>query len=442
MKFQTVRGMQDFLPEKAEKKKRIEEICRKVFESYGFRPLESPIVEDFGLLAAKGSAGEAIKEEIYYFKDKSERELGLRFDLTVPLARIAASNPQLPMPFKRYQIGRVYRYDRPQKNRYREFTQSDWDILGGNSTLADFEAIAVAIRIMQKLDFKQGEFKIRVSSRTLLEEIAKSSGYKSTTVTECFGVLDKLDKIGLEGVREDLKKRKLPTKVLDFISTKKDFNAIKKAGIKKAATEDLEELFNLLKQNSLEKFVELDLSLTRGLEYYTGLVFEISVTGFPSVGGGGRYDKLVEKYGGLKTQAVGGSFGIDRLLDVIGPKMTLKTKTEFFIAPVYKTEKWDYKKEKSAETTKIPDKLKEIKLYMTLIATKIRTKDRNCEIDLMMRNIAKNLQNVTRRGIPFVIIVGEDELNNKELTIKDMKRKKQKRIKFSDLEKEIDSIPK
>src|SRR3989338_402517 len=117
--FQTVRGMRDFLPELAAKKQYIERVCRQVFGSYGFQPLETPAVEGFGLLAKKGSGGEAIKDEIYYFKDKSGRELGLRFDLTVPLARVVAANKDLPRPFKRYQIGTVYRYDRPGEKRYR-----------------------------------------------------------------------------------------------------------------------------------------------------------------------------------------------------------------------------------------------------------------------------------------------------------------------------------
>ncbi|MDD5148474.1 MAG: ATP phosphoribosyltransferase regulatory subunit, partial [Candidatus ainarchaeum sp.] len=165
MKFQTVRGMRDFLPEQAKKKQAIEDKIRREFEAYGFEPLETPIVEDFELLAAKGSAGEAIKEEIYYFKDKSDRELGLRFDLTVPLARVVASNPQLIKPFKRYQIGPVYRYDRPGAKRYRSFTQADADIIGSASILADFELIALGYKIMKNLGLK---FFIKVSNKALL----------------------------------------------------------------------------------------------------------------------------------------------------------------------------------------------------------------------------------------------------------------------------------
>src|SRR3989338_9505370 len=155
MKFQTVRGMKDFLPAEAKKKQAIEDLIRKEFEAFGFEPLETPIVEDFALLAAKGSAGEAIKEEIYYFKDKSDREIGLRFDLTVPLARFIINNPNIPKPFKRYAICKAWRYDNPQAQRYREFWMADVDIVGSNSLMADAECLSVAVECMRSLGFKK-----------------------------------------------------------------------------------------------------------------------------------------------------------------------------------------------------------------------------------------------------------------------------------------------
>jgi len=205
-KFQTVRGMRDFLPEQAVKKQFIEDACRKAFEKYGFRPLETPIVEEFKLLAKKGGGGESVKEEVYYFKDKSGRELGLRFDLTVPLARVVATNPQLPKPFKRYQISDVYRYDRPGASRYRRFTQADIDIVGSASMLADFECIAVSAEILNSLGLK---FKIRISNRNLLEEIALCCGVEKGSVKDCFRCLDKLDKIGKEGVAKEMRKKNI-----------------------------------------------------------------------------------------------------------------------------------------------------------------------------------------------------------------------------------------
>jgi histidyl-tRNA synthetase len=193
MGYQTVRGMRDFLPEQAKKKQYIEDCCRRAFEKYGFEPLQTPAVEEFKLLAKKGSGGEAIKEEIYYFKDKGERELGLRFDLTVPLARVMATNPQLIKPFKRYQIARVWRYDRPQAKRYREFTQADADIVGVKGIEADFEIMQVAVEVMRKLEL---EFEIKVNNRMLLEELALKKGIKKEQVKDAFRLIDKLDTRG------------------------------------------------------------------------------------------------------------------------------------------------------------------------------------------------------------------------------------------------------
>jgi histidyl-tRNA synthetase len=409
-KFQTVRGMQDFLPERAEKKQWIEDICRKVFESYGFQPLETPIVEDFGLLSAKGSGGEAIKEEIYYFKDKSERELGLRFDLTVPLARVVAANPQLPKPFKRYQIGTVYRYDRPGERRYREFTQADWDIVGSDSMLADFETIAVAVDAMQALGFKKGEFAVKINNRKLLEEIALCCSVEKDRIVDCFRSIDKLEKIGKQGVEKELQQKGIKTQILGQL----EGGSLEKLKLQNTAPlQEMKELLKLLKENDLENFVSLDLSLARGLEYYTGMVFEVCVKGSPSVGGGGRYDNLIELYGGAKTPAVGCSFGVERLLEALEKKLQPKSRTKLFIAPVG---------EKCVEKC-------------LQIAAKIRQSGVSCEMDLMNRGIGKNIQYADKKGIAFVAIIGEDELKEKSITVKNLKSGKQKKIKISELKK-------
>ena len=409
-KFQTVRGMQDFLPERAEKKQRIEDTCRRVFESYGFQPLETPIVEDFGLLSAKGSGGEAVKEEIYYFKDKSERELGLRFDLTVPLARVVAANPQLPKPFKRYQIGTVYRYDRPGEKRYRGFTQADWDIVGSDSILADFETIAVAVDAMLALGFKKGEFAVKINNRKLLEEIALGCGVEKEKVVDCFRSIDKLEKIGKQGVEKELQEKGIDTQILGQL----EGSNLEKLKLQNTAPlQEMKELLKLLKGNDLGKFVSLDLCLARGLEYYTGVVFEVCVKGSPSVCGGGRYDNLIELYGGAKTPAVGCSFGVERLLEAVEKKIPVESKTKLFIAPVG---------EKCVEKC-------------LRIAAKIRQSGVSCEMDLMNRGIGKNIQYADKKGIPFVAIIGENELKAKSITVKNLKSGKQRKIKLGELKK-------
>ena len=377
--------MRDLLPEVAKKKQAIEDRIRREFEAYGFEPLETPVVEDFALLAAKGSAGEAIKEDIYYFKDKSDRELGLRFDLTVPLARIVANNPQLVKPFKRYQIGKVYRYDKPGASRYREFTQADADIIGSSSILADYECIALAYKVMKDLSFK---FTIRVANKKLLEDICIANGVEKEKVNDCMRSIDKLDKINEEGVKKELEEKGLPVKILKTIK-ENNLEKIGKLVKESIGYKEVKELLDYCEKSGLSDYVKYDASLARGLEYYTGNVFEIisqkpdgSIG--PSVGGGGRYDNLVETYGGTSTPAVGISFGVDRLLD-LREKEVCEQKTQIMIIPMGL--------EAGKESLKI--------------AKELREKGLNVENDLMQRSITKNLEYANKKKIPFVGIIGE-----------------------------------
>jgi len=413
-KFQTVRGMRDFLPELAAKKQLIEERIRGEFEAYGFEPLETPIVESFGLLAAKGSAGEAIKEEIYYFKDKSDRELGLRFDLTVPLARVVANNPQLQKPFKRYEIGRVYRYDRPGAKRYREFTQADADIVGSDSIIADFECVALAYKVMKDLRL---DFKIRISNKKLLEEIVVASGVKKEQLKECLRSIDKLEQIGAKGVEKELEGKKIPAAKIMQVIEENDLEKIGKTIKEKKGFNEVKELIDYCTKAGLGEFVKFDASLARGLEYYTGNVFEISVQGAPSVGGGGRYDDLIEAYGGPKTPAVGISFGVDRLLDVSGLKAESKAKyvsgSQLLVIPI------------GLEAG--PESLR--------IARELRALGLKVQNDLMQRSLSKNMEYASKKGIPLVAIIGENELKAKELTVKNLETGKQEKVKLSELGK-------
>jgi len=298
MKFQPPKGTRDLMPEDAERLNYVKSVVSQVFESFGFRPVYTPAFESFDLLSAKGGLGEAVKDEIYYFKDKSERELGLRFDQTMPLARIMASNPQMPKPFKRYAVGQVWRYDNPQAMRWREFWQADVDIIGSKSLSADAEVVAAACECLDRLGFR--DYKVRVNNRKFLDaRIGESVGAK---LAQIYRILDKLDKIGEEGVRSELKKIGCDKKeILSVISDK----SCAKEDV------DIKGFLKMMRSFGFEKRVEVDASLVRGLEYYTGLVFEISIGFGVSCGGGGRYDNLIEKVGGQKTEAVGISLGLD-----------------------------------------------------------------------------------------------------------------------------------
>lgn len=410
MKFETVRGMRDYAPEKARKWLVLRNACVEVFDRYGFEPLQTPMVEYYDVLAAKGAGGDAIKEEIYYFKDKSGRGLGLRFDLTVPLARFVAKNPQIPKPFKRYTIDRVYRYDRPGEKRYREFMQADADIVGSDSIYADFECIAIAVELMKKLGT---DFCIRVNNQKLLREASLSTGVKKNCIRECFRCLDKLDKIGEAGVAKELKQNKIPTEIVSLLN-QNNLDEIEKRIKDKSGLNELKELLALVKKEGMDKFVKVDLCLARGLDYYTGNVFEVNIKGVSSsVGGGGRYDNLIGLLGGEKLPAVGISFGIDRLLDILEEKINVKTSTRVFVVAVGK----------------------EIQLKALELTQKIRGAGIKAAMDLNARGISKNLEYANKGNIPFVVILGENELKKKEFTLKDMKTGKEKKIKISEVKK-------
>ncbi|HZX20264.1 MAG TPA: histidine--tRNA ligase [archaeon] len=402
MKFQTVRGMRDFLPEQMKKKQFIEDFIRKIFESYGYEPLQTPIVEEFGLLSAKGSGGEAVKDEIYYFKDKSERELGLRYDLTVPLGRIAASNP-LGRPFKRYCIGQVYRYDRPQAKRYREFTQADADIVGTKTIEADFECVQIAIDVMRGLGF---EFEIKVNNRKILEELGLKMEIKEEQIKEAFRLIDKMDKIGLKEVEKEFKEKKINARILGQIEAN-SFEQVKDYLSQSESLVELEKVLELCKENNYKE-VGFDLGLARGLEYYTGIVFEVKIQNGPSVAAGGRYDRLIELYGGQPSPAVGISFGVDRLYDYLEGTLVVGSNTDVFVIPIGE-------KAVSAAFN---------------IASKIRKTGLGVEVDLMQRNIKKNFEYANKKGIGFVIVIGENELKVKKFKLKDMGSGKEKEFSF------------
>ncbi len=402
--------MRDFLPERMRKKQFIEDTCREVFELYGFSPIQTPAVEEFNLLSAKGSGGEAIKDEIYYFKDKSGRELGLRFDLTVPISRVVATNQDIARPFKRYQIAEVWRYDRPQASRYREFTQADVDIFGSGSMLEEFEILALTIEVFKRLG---ADFYIKINNKKLLEEVAGKCGVDKGKIVECLRCLDKLDKIGVKGVKEELGKKEIDSGILDVISKNDLKEAEKLVGKDSEGLSELNEVLGLLEKADLSRYVKVDLCLARGLEYYTGTVFEVIAGGKWSCGGGGRYGKLVEMYGGKPTPAMGISYGIDRLLDVLEDKIKPVPSPKIFVVPVGK--------ENIAKSLEL--------------VQKIRGEGVSTSMDLMGRSISKNLDYANKQGIPFVVVLGDKEFESGKFNLKDMKSGKETEFTFDELGK-------
>ena len=424
MKIQLAKGVKDTPPEEKIVKNQVVDTLQKVFENYGFAPLETPLIERYETLAAKFAAGDASDAltEIFQLTDQGKRKLALRFDLTVPLSRFVAMNPTLKMPFKRYQVGRVFRDGPIKLGRYREFWQMDIDTVGTSSMLADAEIIAMAASCFNKLKL---DVKIKVNNRKLLNGILEQAGIKKNKEDAIISI-DKLDKIGNEGV-----KKELVEKGFSESSIAKMFSMIKEGitleglnnkittEVGKEGLQELEELFNYLKQMGV-KTAKFDVSLARGLAYYTGTVFEVFLnkgTITSSLAGGGRYDEMIGQFlgGGRVIPAVGISFGIAPIMDTLNelnPEVK-KTPAQVYVIPM--------------------NTIKE----SLAIASKLREAGISVDFSLGKKGMSKNLEYANALNIPYVIILGEDELSKNKILLRDMKTGDQKLLTVEQIIKKL-----
>ncbi len=415
MELRTPRGMRDFLPEEMLFREKVIEVIRATFEAYGFPPLETPILENLEVLTAK--SGEAIKKEIYAFKDKGDRDVGLRFDLTVPLARVFASNPQLPKPFKRYAISRVYRYDEPQAGRFREFWTADIDILGTNNPLADATIVAAAVEALKRLGFTN--FKVKVNDRKIINSAVLKAGIRDEKTNSVIRAIDKLEKIGKAGVGKELE-----TAGITPDQSKKLFSVLELGGNNVEKLEKAEKLLGSGPFAELKKFLtavagfnfldlcEVDFTLARGFDYYTSLVFEIvsNEKKIGSLAGGGRFDNMIEQFGGGKVPAVGIGLGIERIIELMDKKDSPKTRTSVFFIPI-------------GETTATAIEL----------ATKLRKRGTNCDMEMSGRKLGKSLAYAGKLGIEWAVIVGEKDLTKGQITLRNLYTGKEERVPIDKL---------
>lgn len=397
MRFRPPKGTRDMMPDEATRFQYVRNVIVEVFQKYGFKPFYTPSFESFEFLTSKGGLGEAVKDEIYYFKDKSGREMGLRFDLTMPLARIVASNPSIPKPFKRYSIDKVWRYDNPQAMRWREFLQADIDTIGSKSVVADAEVVAAACECLEALGFK--DYYIRVNNRKFLDsKIGRSVPKKK--IAQVFRILDKLDKVGEKEVLSELKKIGCDTKdVKDVIGNRELAEK----------DEEVQEFLDYMKDFGYADKIKADASLVRGLDYYTGLVFEVFLGSKVSCGGGGRYDDLIGKVGGEQTPAVGISLGVDRIMQVMNEKKLILGPAPRVVALV----------------ANVDD---DVRSDAIKIAQKLRKEGIPCQVNLTDRFLSKQLEYANSQGIPFVVIVGKEELKARRFKLRDMKQNEQKEL--------------
>ncbi len=422
-----LKGTRDYLPPDSVRREYIIGKLKGIFRKYGFDPLETPSIELWETLG--GKYGEDAEMLIYRFKDHGGRDVGLRYDLTVPLSRVIAMHPEIPKPFKRYQIAPVWRADSPQKGRYREFYQCDFDIVGSTSLMADAEIIAIVYESLASLGFKK--FTIKVNSRKVVRGLIETAGIDIEKEHETARIIDKLDKIGVEGVLKELSdkgyKSDAIAKIEKIISTHFDSNeeAIEfgeeffkdsEAGV--AGINELTDLLEFLQILGVpEEFVKIDLSLARGLDYYTGPIYEavLEDVSLPSVSGGGRYDNLIKIFSGRDLPATGGSLGLERiyqgLVDLNLLPDSLKTHTHVLVTV--------FNKKFLKESAKL--------------AARLRDEGLNVDLYLGKKNLRAQLGYASDRGIRFAIFYGPDEMEAGVVTLKDLTKETQNQVKIEEV---------
>jgi len=422
----TVKGMRDYLPETVIARRKIIETVRTVFERYGFVPLDTPALEYVETLIGHGDTS----KNIFRSKSPEEEDVALRFDLTVPLARVVSQYDQLPKPFRRYQVANVWRADKPDPGRFREFIQFDLDIVGSSSMTADTEVLCGMYDVFTALGIKN--FLVRFSSRKLLDALLSYAEIPNVLSKNVFRILDKLDKISFNDValeltigRTDASGDKIKglgltnaqvQRIKQFLDLPKGTRADSLSNVEnlfvdvtsaKEGISELKDICNYLNAlNIPEEKVQIDFSLARGLDYYTGPVFEailLDAPEFGSVFGGGRYDGLVQRFLGKNIPAVGASTGIDRFFAALEKLQLIETipSTAHVLITVM-------------ERNRMSDYL--------MLTRELRGAGINTELYMGdEKGLGKQLQYANKMQISLAIIIGSNEFEKNEVTIKDLR---------------------
>lgn len=418
----TLPGFMELLPNEQIVFNDIKEKIQKSYERFGFLPLDTPIIEDAEVLLAK--AGGETEKQIYRF-NKGENDLSLRFDLTVPLAKyVSEYYGELSFPFKRYQIGKVYRGEKAQAGRYREFYQCDVDIIGDGelSIIHDAEIPSIIYTTFKELGFEK--FTIHINNRKILNGIFDEIGSIDKT-TDILRIIDKIEKIGAEKVQEELSELGIAEKeiqtIMNFIkisgTNSEKIQTLKELGIKSeifgTGLNELEQVINLIKVCGVpEKNFEIDLTIARGLDYYTGTVYETFLDDYKKLGSvcsGGRYENLAEYYTDKKLPGVGISIGLTRFF--------YQARKEGLI----KSERTAISKVLVVPMTDNLEKCMEV-------ASKLREAKINTEIYLADKKIKAKFKYADKLNIPFAVVIGDDEIANDKVTLKNMTTGEQKTL--------------
>ena len=418
------KGTRDFLPEEKIIRDQLISKFKEVFELYGYNPLETPSLELYETLSRKDGAGEESDsmKEVYTLEDNAGRKLALRFDQTVPLARVMAMNPEIKKPFKRYEIGKTWRDGPIKLGRYREFLQCDVDVVGIKSVLAEAELFSLVQKFFEKINLK---IKMFVNNRKLINSMMDYAGVPKDSQSSAIISMDKLDKIGINGVRKEFEEKKIADDAIAKLLSLLDFNGgtneeiLEKLGSvlkDKEGINELKELFSYTKEFKI-KNLNLNISLARGFSYYTGSIFEVFVdneTINSSLAGGGRFDEMVGRFMDSKTEvpAVGIAFGLDVIIDTLRLNNKLgrkKSVVEAYIIPIKKT----------MESIPILNELREAGI--------------NADMDLSGKSVGKNIDFVDKLNIPYSIFVGENELKSKKVKLKNMQTGEEKELSLKEV---------
>jgi histidyl-tRNA synthetase len=424
IQLRNVKGTKDFIPSEQITRQEIIQILQDTFIRYGYLPMETPNVCYFDVLASKYAGGSEILKEVYKLNDQGMRELGLRYDLTVPFARFIGMNPTIKMPFKRYEIGKVYRDGPVKLGRAREFYQCDVDIVGVKSILAEAELMAMAKEVYSQLGL---DVYISYNNRKLLTGIIKLSGINDKLVSKTILMLDKMNKIGKYVVRCELSELGIGdvqiNELFQYIELslneiKEKIPSTKKNSMIVQGLEEIEELNGYLEGMGIEQSMKFTLTLSRGLEIYTGTIWEVFLSDASiasSVGAGGRYDNIIGSFidNGNEYPAVGMTFG----LDVIYEALKLKGEEQYtspvklYIVPLG-TEKESFE-----------------------LATRLRQNGIAVDIAMQKKKISKALYYADKKKIPYVLILGETDIKSGEVQLKTMIDGSQRDIKIDDIAK-------
>src|SRR5260221_8641367 len=398
MNIQTLKGFRDFLGVEARKRQYMMQTLKRVFESYGFEPLETPALEYEEILI--GKYGEEGDKLMYRFEDNGQIRVALRYDQTVPTARFVAQYANsLPMPFKRYQMQPVWRAENTQKGRYREFMQCDADIVGLNSPLADAEIIALLATGYKALGFEN--ITVTINDRVIFE------GLPVGAITS----IDKLKEIGEDGVCDELVEKGVS------VSKSEAYNLLQSVTNQKP-TERLNEIMKQLKQLGINN-VTFSPTLARGLDYYTGVIFEVESPDYPtgSLGGGGRYDKLIGMFAEKDIPAVGFAIGFDR---------TLEAMEAINLFPP----------ELNNASTKVLVTIFNRELEEKSVELSVRLRSNNIPVEFWLggdSKMEKQLKYADQKGIPYVVILGPEEVEKNVVTLKNLASREQKQVSFEEL---------